>query len=303
MRLEGVYLPVTTPFDAATGDLDLDGFARNLGVWHAQPIAGIVVGGSTGEAALLDEPELLRLTERAVQESPAGRAVIAGVGAESSRATIRLAREAAERGADAVLVRPPSYYRSRMTDAALRTHFLAVADASAVPMVLYHVPKFVPVDLAPALVEELVKHERVIGIKDSSGDIHNLGSLCEACSGHADVVVGAGTHLYPGLEIGATGGIVAVGLLATAETCELFDAFRAGRGARAGGLQQLIGPLHKRVVAGAGVPGIKHALELLGLNGGPPRPPLLPPSNETKADVAASLERAGLLSPARAGQG
>jgi 4-hydroxy-2-oxoglutarate aldolase len=300
VRLEGVYLPITTPFEPATGEVDLEAFSRNLAAWHSFAISGVVVGGSTGEAALLDESELLQLVEGAVEACPENRAVIVGAGAESTRATIRLALEAAARGADAVLVRPPYYYRGQMTDEVLRIHFLAVADASPIPVVLYHVPKFVPVELVPQLVGELVQHDDVVGIKDSSGDIHNLGALCEACAGRADVVVGAGTHLYPGLEIGATGGIVAVGLMATEEACDLVAAFHAGRGARAGALQERIGPLHKSVVSGSGIPGLKHALDLLDLTGGSPRPPLLPPTEETRKDVAASLERAGLLDPARA---
>jgi 4-hydroxy-2-oxoglutarate aldolase len=298
VRLEGVFLPVITPFDPANGRPDRDGLVRNLRAWHEHPIAGVVIGGSTGEAALLEEHELLLLVETAADVGPEDRAVIAGTGAESTRAAVRLTAEAAALGADAVLVRPPSYYRGQMTAEALRVHFLAVADVSPVPLILYHVPKFVPVDLVPQLVGELVRHENIVAIKDSSGDLHNLGALCEACAGRGRVLVGAGTHLYAGLEMGASGGIVAVGLLAPAAVCELYAAWLAGRGARAGALQERIGPLDKRVVSSTGVPGIKHALDLLGLAGGPPRSPLLPPSEAKRAEVARALEDASLLNPA-----
>jgi len=294
MNLDGVFLPVTTPFDPATGDPDLEAFAANIRAWCTHPIAGVVVGGSTGEQALLDEDELLALVGRAARARRDGVAVIAGTGAESTRATIRMSDRCAGEGADAVLVKPPSYYRGRMSPEAIRTYFLAVADASPIPVILYHVPKFVPVDVVPDLAGELVRHDNIAGIKDSSGDIHNLGALCEAVGDRGSVVVGAGTLLYPGLEMGARGGIIAVGLLAAGAACELYRSFMAGRSAEAGRLQERIGPLHKRVVAGTGVPGLKHGLDLLGLAGGPPRPPLLPSTDREQEAVAAALERAGL---------
>ena len=296
MNLDGVFLPVTTPFDATTGDPDLEAFASNIGLWCAHPIAGLVVGGSTGEQPLLDEDELMALVAVAARCRQDGMALIAGTGAQSTRATIRLCDLAAREGADAVLVKPPSYYRGRMSPEAIRTYFLAVADASPIPVILYHVPKFVPVDVVPELAGELMHHDNIVGIKDSSGDIHNLGAVCEAVEEHGTVVVGAGTLLYSGLEIGARGGIIAVGLLATGAACELHRAFMAGRSAEAGRLQELIGPLHKRVVAGTGVPGLKYGLDLLGFAGGLPRPPLLPATENERAEVAEALERAGLVS-------
>jgi 4-hydroxy-2-oxoglutarate aldolase len=294
VNLDGVFLPVTTPFDATTGDPDLDAFAANIRGWSSHPIAGLVVGGSTGEQALLDEDELLALVASGARSRGDGVALITGTGAESTRATIRLCDLAAREGADAVLVKPPSYYRGRMSPEAIRTYFLAVADTSPVPVILYHVPKFVPVDVVPDLAGELMHHPNIVGIKDSSGDIHNLGAVCEAVGERGTVVVGAGTLLYSGLEIGARGGIIAVGLLATGAACELYRTFVAGRSAEAGRLQERIGPLHKRVVAGTGVPGVKYGLDLLGMVGGPPRPPLLPSTEREREEVVEALERAGL---------
>jgi len=194
VRLDGVWLPVTTPFDPARGELDLAGFARNLASWGAHPISGVLIAGSTGEAPLLDEEELVALVERARNTIGDRLRVLAGTGAESTRATIRLCRGAAAAGAAGVLVRPPAYFREQMTPEVLRLHFLEVADASPVPVILYHVPKFVPVGLEPDLVAELAGHGNIVGIKDSSGDVHNLGALCSACGDAVGVLVGAGTH-------------------------------------------------------------------------------------------------------------
>jgi len=255
VKLEGVYLPVTTPFDPARGGIDLDGFGRNLRAWGEHPVAGYVIAGSTGEAPLLDETEIVALVAKARDVVGDTAAVLAGTGLESTRATIRLGQAVAEAGAEALLVRPPSYYRGQMTPEALRVHFLEVA----------------------------------------SGDIHGLGTLCTVCAERATVLVGAGTHLYSGLEIGAAGGIVAVGLLAPGATTGVFDAWRAGRGSEAGRLQERIGPLHKRVIAGTGVSGLKYALDLLGMAGGPPRSPLISPSEAVRVEVSDALVAAGVL--------
>ncbi|MEE8561074.1 MAG: dihydrodipicolinate synthase family protein, partial [Gemmatimonadota bacterium] len=151
MNLDGILLPVTTPFEPETSSLSAAAFAENLRRWLAHPIRGIVVGGSTGEAPLLDLEELCALVEWARAILPEDVLLLAGTGMESTRHTSRACLAAAERGADAVLVRPPAYYREQMTPEAIRAHFLEVADRSPVPLILYHVPKFVPVGLAPEL--------------------------------------------------------------------------------------------------------------------------------------------------------
>ncbi len=300
MNLEGIYLPVTTPFRSADGSFDSDGFASNLRAWGEFPIAGVLVGGSTGESVLLDREEFAAALRLARETLPASCTILAGAGRQSTRATIQACVEAAAAGADAVLVLPPSYFHAQMTADALRLHFWEVADASPVPVVLYHVPKFVPVNLIPELVGELIRHHNIAGIKDSSGNIQNLGALCDVCGDEAAVLVGAGTHLYSGLEIGARGGIIAVGLLAPSDATDLYDAFMTGRTNEAGRLQERIGPLHKAVVVATGVPGLKLALDLLGFVGGPPRPPLLPPDEATGVKIREALTHAGLRMDAKA---
>ncbi|MFW6192699.1 MAG: dihydrodipicolinate synthase family protein, partial [Gemmatimonadota bacterium] len=200
MTLEGLFLPVTTPFEASSGEIDRDAVEDNLRTWSAGAADGVVVAGSTGEAPLLDEIEILRLVELARAATGEGYPVVAGTGLESTRGTIRLCREVARVGADAVLVRAPGYYAGQMTPEAVEAHYTAVADASPVPVVLYNIPRYVPVELAPDLVGRLARHGNVVGIKDSSGEIRNLGALVEACGEHASVLVGAGTLLYGGLE-------------------------------------------------------------------------------------------------------
>ncbi|MDX1577206.1 MAG: dihydrodipicolinate synthase family protein [Gemmatimonadota bacterium] len=294
-----MHLPVATPFADDEG-LDRSAFETNLAEWLSHPIAGIVVAGSTGEAPLLRHAELVELVELAGPLTE-GRTLTVGTGGEATRDVVAACADVAERGADAVLVRAPYYYRGAMTPAVLREHYLRVADASPVPVLLYHIPKFVSVELVPDLVGRLAEHPNIVGIKDSSGDLRNLGALVEACDGKASVLVGSGALLYAALETGAVGGILGVALIATHSACELHAAWEAGDGVRAGRLQERIGPLHKTIVAGCGVPGVKAALDRLGLVGGPPRRPLPPVDDEVAATVEAALRAAGLGVSSRSG--
>jgi 4-hydroxy-2-oxoglutarate aldolase len=296
MDLSGVLIPAATPFDPGSGELDVEAFGANLARWLQAPVRGIVIGGSTGEAVLLDREERAALLDRAREEVPEGHLLIAGTGAESTRETLRLTRDAAERGVDAVLVQPPAYYKGQMTPGVLRDHYRAVADAAPVPVILYQVPlRFSTVELATGLVAELSTHENVVGIKDSRGDLEVLGGLVSSVREGFQVLVGSGANFYASLELGAVGGILGVANLLPAETVSIHQAFAEGRGAEAGRAQEVVGPVHNRVVARLGVPGVKAGLDVLGLHGGPPRPPLRPLDEDDMGVVRDALERAGAL--------
>src|SRR5215218_7862286 len=293
MDLSGVFAPATTPFDRVTGEADAVAMRANLRRWLRAPLAGVVLFGSTGEGPLLDEDEKARLTEASRPVVDGGRLLLAGTGAESTRATIRATHAVAEAGADAVLVQPPSYYRPLMTPEALRDHYAAVADASPVPVILYQVPpRFSGVELPAGLVGELAKHPNIIGIKDSHGDLKTLAALVDACGRNAQVLAGSGAVLYGALEAGAAGGILAVALLAPAECAELCHAFTEERFADAGRIQERLAPLHRAIVADLGISGMKAALEELGIHGGPTRPPLKPLREKDRPKVRTALAAA-----------
>jgi len=295
LRLEGVILPVTTPFDGKTGDVVPVSFRGNLRAWVREGVHGFVIAGSTGEAPLLDETEVIQMVEWARDIVPPERQVIAGAGAESTRATIRMARAASEAGADAVLVRAPGYYRARMDAETVRLHYEAVADASPVPIILYNVPQFVPVEITPGLLGELGAHPNIAGIKDSTGDLKVLGALLDAAPQDCQVLVGSGSNLYAALEMGAAGGIVAVGCLAPRLAVAVYEQFSAGELGPAGGTQGRIAPVHTKIVKELGVPGVKYALDLLGYVGGDPRPPLRPLAERGRRAAKEELARARLI--------
>jgi 4-hydroxy-2-oxoglutarate aldolase len=296
MNLAGALVAAVTPFDPVTGEVDVVGLRSNIRWWIDRDALGIVIAGSTGEAVYLDEDERRVLLEAARGVIPADRLLVAGAGAESTRATLRLCRMAAETGADAVLVMPPAFYKGGMTPEALAVHYRRVADESTLPVVVYQVPtRLNTIELAVGLVAELSAHENIIGIKDSRGSLEVVGELVSQCREGFQVLVGSGANLYGSLEVGAVGGILGVSNPMPQETADLIRAFQEGRTQEAGRLQELVAPVHKAAVGDMGVAGVKAALDMMGLRGGDPRPPLRPLAEKRRAELRGVLEAAGLI--------
>ena len=275
MRLQGVLAPVTTPFHEKSEDIDAAGFTRNVQSLVAAGLHGIVVCGSTGEAALLSEDERRVLLEAARAVTPPDRALLMGAGAESTRATLKRCSDAKAAGADAVLVVAPHYYANAMNVAALRVHYRAVADGSPLPVVLYNIPKYMHFALSAELVAELAQHANVIGIKDSSGDLNMLGGFIRAQSDSFTVLTGNGGTFAGALQAGARGGILAVADFAPALCLQVYGAHQKGDLALANELQVTMKPLAAVIVAELGVPGVKMACDVAGLTGGSVRRPLV----------------------------
>jgi 4-hydroxy-2-oxoglutarate aldolase len=281
----GVLAPVTTPFDAATGDVAPEQLRHNVVHLLEAGLDGVVVVGSTGESAMLDPEEQRRLVGWVRPVLPDGRWLVAGTGAESTRQAVALSRAAAAEGADAVLVRPPSYFANATSPATLADYYRTVADASPVPVLVYNIPKYTHVALAAGLLQQLATHPNIRGVKDSSGDVKNLAAYRDALP-QWTVLAGSGSLLFPGLELGCDGGVLAVACYAARRCADIFAAFRAGDRARAGALQERLGPIDKEIVGKLGPAGVKAAMDAVGLYGGPVRAPLAPLAPADRERVA-----------------
>jgi 4-hydroxy-2-oxoglutarate aldolase len=275
MKLQGVIAPVISTFEPGTENVDIASFISNLNAHMQAGLHGVVVCGSTGEAALLTEDERRVLCEAARGVVPRSKVLLMGAGAESTRLTIRRCVDAKAAGADAALVVAPHYYSNAMNREALRVHYRAVADESPLPVVLYNIPKYMHFALPAELVAELAKHPNVIGIKDSSGDINMLKGFLAAQSDSFTVLTGNGGTFVPALEAGARGGILAVSLFAPALSLQMYDAFNGGDIGTATEAQATMKPLAVTIVAELGVAGVKTACDVVGLHGGPVRRPLV----------------------------
>lgn len=293
ISLDGVFGPVATPFQG-DGELDRAGFEKNIATHMRQGMRGVVVSGSTGEAALLDERERQQLVEWARPLVPRTGVLMAGVGAESTRTTLKYASNAARAGADAVLVVAPHYFGSAMTEAALRAHYRRIADESPLPVILYNIPKYMHFRLSNALVAELAGHENVIGIKDSSGEKDSLTGYLAAQSARFTVLTGNGQFWKTALQMGARGGILAVALFVAELTLAVLSAVQRNDAA-AEELQNRLSPLARTIVGELGVAGVKAALDLVGMQGGAPRLPLLPLSSADQQRVRDLLREAEQL--------
>jgi 4-hydroxy-2-oxoglutarate aldolase len=294
IRLEGVFAPVVTTFYPETGELDVAAFAANVRAHLAAGLHGIVVAGSTGEAAMLDFEERSALVDAAREMVPRDRVLIVGTGAESTRGCVALTREAAARGADAVLIVSPHYYGSAMTGPALLQHYWRVAEESPVPVLLYSIPKYMHFSLAPSLVAELAMHPNIIGIKDSSGNRELFASYMNAQSPTFSVLTGNAQMFQHALELGAPGGILAGALFAPALALEIYDAALRGDGEAAAAGQARLSPLGATIVGELGVAGVKAAMDCVGLSGGPVRSPLTPIDESQRARAIAVLHEAEL---------
>ncbi len=286
LRLDGAFAAVASTFRGDTGDLDLAAFSENVRAYMAAGLLGVVVCGSTGEAALLSEMERSELLEAARRAVPPDRMVLMGAGAESTRLTVRRCHEAQTVGADAVLVVAPHYYANAMTIDALRAHYRRVADESPLPVLLYNIPKYMHFKLPPELVAELAQHGNVVGIKDSSGDLELLASYIASASDTFAVMTGNGGQLHPALMAGARGGILALATFAHEQCAAIHRAHRAGDHSTAERIQAEVKPVNVAIVGELGVPGVKAAMDAVGLRGGPVRGPLLDLDATARSRVA-----------------
>src|SRR4029453_12953608 len=226
-KLAGILLPTTTPF-GRDGDIDITGLRSNLATWSNSGITGVVMLGSTGERVHLDEFEYLGVIRTARSEIGAELAFIVGAGQQSTRGTIKEIENAANAGAEAVLVITPSFYRSALSQEVLIKHYTIVADSSPVPVILYSMPALTGIKIEPVTITRLSDHPNIIGVKDSSADIEGFKKTVELCPQEFAVMTGNGTVLLEALRAGATGAILAVGCVVPEICVEVLRAFRDG---------------------------------------------------------------------------
>lgn len=292
-ELHGIYAPIATPF---TGDeIAYDRLKHNLEFWNNSKMAGIVVMGSNGEFVMLGREEKERLISFCCEQAGGKKHVIAGTGAESTRETISLSKAAAAAGVDAVLVVTPHYYKGGMNNTALKKFYFDVADASPVPVVIYNMPRNTGLNISAKLVAELAAHPNIIGIKDSGGNITQIAETIKKAPADFAVFAGSASFLLPSLILGAKGGTLALANILPNQCAEVQELYAAGNLAAARELQLKLLEINFAVTAGYGIAGLKAALDMIGLYGGDPRPPLLPLGAAEREELRAILERTGFF--------
>ena len=290
----GVYVPVPTPFRGE--DVAVDRLKANFAKWNATDLAGYVVLGSTGEFPMLSEAERDTVLGAAREAIPRNKVFLAGTGANSTLHTIRQTKRAAAIGADAAIVITPHYFTKAFAQPAAQVrHYLAVAEASPIPVMLYNFPLNTGINLEPETVARIAEHPNVCGIKDSSGNVPQAAHTIHLTPKSFHVLVGSAAALLPALPIGASGGILALANIAARELCEVYALAREGRWEEAKALAARMMLADRGVAGRYGIGGLKAALDLQGLYGGPCRAPLATPDGDTIEEIKESLASAGLL--------
>ena len=290
-NLKGIFPPVVTPFNRR-GEIDEGLFRENVQKLVGIGLSGVLVAGSTGEAPYLAEGERLRLVEVARGLVRAPEILIAGTGLESTDATVRLSREAVARGADALLVLTPNYYKSKMDADTLAAHYRAVARKVERPVIIYSIPQFTGLHLEPSTLGKLSQIPNVVGLKESSGDIRFVRVILRRVRPGFRVLVGSAVILSEALRAGAVGAVLAQADFAPELCVGLYQAFLQRKKKTALEFQQRLLPLAQKISLPFGVPGIKAALDLSGYAGGFPRAPLAPLGPAERELVAAALREA-----------
>jgi 4-hydroxy-2-oxoglutarate aldolase len=290
MKLPGIFPALTSSFDHE-GKLYKAKIFHNIEKLNQIALTGYTVCGSTGETPLLSTEERLQLMEWVREASVPGKTLIAGVGAESVYETVRVANRAADIGYHVALVLTPFYYRGQMHKPETQALFFrAVADQSKIPVLLYNIPQVTGYDLPVDTIAELSHHPNIIGMKDSSGNLEKLKQTVLAVKPGFQVLSGAGVSFGEALEIGAAGAILAIANALPYACVTIWEAFRSRQQEACKDWQTRLLPASKIIAAKYGIPGLKHAMDLNGYYGGPPRLPFIPPSAEAKAEIAQAFD-------------
>lgn len=240
MRLSGSITALATPFDA-DGALDRAAWKRLVESQIDAGTQGLVVAGSTGEAAALDDGEYEWLVTSAVAMAAGRVPVLAGTGMSATARTVAATRRLAAMGADGALVVVPPYVRP--TQAGLVAHYRAVADEGGLPVLLYNVPGRTGVDMLPATVAELAAHPRIVGIKEAHDGVERMQALLALQSESFAVLSGDDPTAARAMLAGADGVISVASNIVPAAFRQLCDLARAGSADAAGTLDARLKPV------------------------------------------------------------
>jgi 4-hydroxy-2-oxoglutarate aldolase len=293
-RLQGVFAPITTPFDD-NGGLDLSGLKSNMGFYASSGLHGYLALGSNGENKSLMTDEKLAVLETIVRGKHPDQVVMAGSIFESTFETIRFARQCQAIGADFITLLPPSYFKKQMTDEALFRYFTDVADQVSIPCLVYNAPQFCGgTTLSVDLVARLAGHPNIVGVKDSSTGA-NIVQYLHAVKDRFHVVAGSANFFLEAMLEGATGGVISLANVFPRFVLDLYELMVSRDDMAAFAVNEKVLRVNQAVSGQGGVAAVKKAMDLAGLVGGLPRLPLLPLPADAAAVLEAALRTEGLI--------
>jgi 4-hydroxy-tetrahydrodipicolinate synthase len=272
MDIKGIIPAMVTPFDQDE-QLNEAALRQLVNYLLSGGVHGLFPTGSQGEFYALTADEKQRVWEVVVEETAGRVPVYAGTGAITTHEVIALNKRAERAGVSAVSVITPFFISPTQDE--LYRHYVAIADATTLPVILYNNPGRVGgVSLSTDLVARLAEHPNIVGIKDSSGDLSNTMEYIHSTGDDFVTLMGRDTLIYAGLLHGAKGAIAATANVSPALLVGIYEAFMMGDLDRALTAQNVLAPLRRAFALGTFPVVVKEALTLLGIDAGPARAPV-----------------------------
>jgi 4-hydroxy-tetrahydrodipicolinate synthase len=278
----GAGTALVTPFSDA--GIDFAAFETLIEYQIDNGIDALIVCGTTGEASTMTKEEKLAAIEFVVKQAAGRVPVIAGTGTNNTASAIENSMEACDLGVNGLLVVTPYY--NKCSDAGLIKHYMSIADASDEPVIVYNVPGRTGVNVSPAVMREIMRHDNIVGIKEASANIVQITETARLCPG-IDLYSGNDDHVVPLLALGGKGVISVSANLLPKMVHDMAASFLAGDIKKAVELQFKLNPLNKALFLETNPIPVKTALNMIGMNAGLLRMPLC----EMSADKAAVLKK------------
>ena len=287
----GSGVALVTPFD---GDRIAESVLRELIRFHHDSgTDALIICGSTGEAATMSADEQRQAVEIAIDENAGRLPIIVGCGGSSTRDVVALGEQAMKAGADALLISGPPY--NKPTQKGLVLHVRAVLDATDAPVILYNVPGRSAVNMLPATVAELASDDRIIGVKEASGDLSQVAEVARLTRGRLELYSGNDDQVLPVMSLGGRGVISVLANVAPVAVSRMVKAYLEGKTAEATSIQLQYVPLIQALFVESNPIPVKAAVGMLGYKVGRMRLPLTEVTPATRERLDEAMRDVGLL--------
>ncbi|AAR33494.1 MULTISPECIES: 4-hydroxy-tetrahydrodipicolinate synthase [Geobacter] len=288
---KGSIVAIVTPF--TNGAVDQEKLRELVEFQITNGTDAIVPCGTTGESSTLDYDEHMDVVKIVIEQVNKRVPVIAGTGSNSTAEAIELSRKAKEAGADGVLLVTPYY--NKPTQEGLVRHYTAIADAVAIPQILYNVPGRTGVNMLPETVARLAPHKNIVAIKEATGSLQQASEILALCGDQIDVLSGDDFITFPMMACGAKGVISVLANIMPKAVADLTDAFFAGDLETARRLHLNTLKISNAMFIESNPIPVKTALGLMGKCSDEVRLPLCPMSEGNKAKLTAIMKEYQLI--------
>lgn len=288
----GAGVAIVTPMNA-DGSINFDVLGENIEYQIANGTDAIIICGTTGESSTMTDEEHVECIRYCIEKVNKRVPVIAGTGSNDTKYAIDLSKQAEALGADALLVVTPYY--NKTSQRGLIAHFTAIADSVNIPIILYNVPSRTGVNIALDTYVTLSKHKNIVAVKEASGNISAIAKIIEKCGNDLDVYSGNDDQIVPIMALGGKGVISVLSNVAPKETHEIAQYCLDNNIAKAAEMQIKYLDLANNLFIDVNPIPVKEAMNIMGMNAGECRLPLVKMEQSKIDTLKASLKNAGFI--------